>query len=192
LATLAFDYPPRSAFFSSELKQYLLLIREEGIGAADATGSYAGAMGRPQFMPSSYRAYAVDSSTDGKRDIWENWDDVIGSIANYFVAHGWEANGQVVAEARLAKPWKEKPPRQILTPEETVESLSTKGVVFVTELPGTAKTQLINLDGDTGEEHWVGFHNFFVITRYNHSIMYALAVHQLGQEIALGVRSGAP
>ncbi len=192
LTTLAFDYPPRSAFFRKELEHFLLLVRDEGMDVNAATGSYAGAMGRPQFMPSSYRAYAVDSSTDGKRDIWTNWDDVIGSVANYFVAHGWKSNDQVVAEATLAKPWKGKPPKNILTPEETVKSLSSKGVMFVTELPETQKSQLIRLDGVDGDEYWVGFHNFFVITRYNRSVMYALAAHQLGQQIALEVITDGP
>lgn len=187
LTTLAFDYPPRSAFFRKELEHFLLLVRDEGMDVAEATGSYAGAMGRPQFMPSSYRAYAVDSSTDGRRDIWGDWDDVIGSVANYFVAHGWKSNDQVVAAATLSKPWKGKAPRNILAPEETVKSLSSKGVMFVTELPDNQKTQLIRLDGVDGDEYWVGFHNFFVITRYNRSVMYALAAHQLGQEIALEV-----
>jgi len=191
LTTLAFDYPPRSTFFRKELEQFLLLVREEEMQAADATGSYAGAMGRPQFMPSSYRAYAVDASTDGKRDIWSNWDDVIGSVANYFVAHGWKSDDQVVAEAFLTKSWTDAPPKNILSPENTVKSLSGKGVMFVTELPEDAKTQLIRLDGADGDEYWVGFHNFFVITRYNRSVMYALAAHQLGQEIALEVRGGA-
>lgn len=192
LTTLAFDYPPRSAFFRKELEHFLLLVRDEGMDVTTATGSYAGAMGRPQFMPSSYRAYAVDSSTDGKRDIWTNWDDVIGSVANYFVAHGWKSNDQVVAEAALSKPWMGKPPKNILAPEDTVKSLSNKGVMFVTELPGSQKSQLIRLDGVDGDEYWVGFHNFFVITRYNRSVMYALAAHQLGQQIALEVSGGSP
>ncbi len=192
LTTLAFDYPPRAAFFRKELEHFLLLVRDEGMNVTEATGSYAGAMGRPQFMPSSYRAYAVDSSTDGKRDIWTNWDDVIGSVANYFVAHGWKSNDQVVAAATLSKPWKGKPPKNMLTPEETVKSLSNKGVLFSTELPEDQKTQLIRLDGPDGDEYWVGFHNFFVITRYNRSVMYALAAHQLGQEIALEVFGDSP
>lgn len=191
LSTLAFDYPPRSAFFRKELAQYLLLVREEGIDATVPTGSYAGAMGRPQFMPSSYRAYAVDSSSDGKRDIWENWDDVIGSVANYFVAHGWAPDKQVVAAASLSKPWTQNPPKSILTPEETVASLSDKGVLFATDLPPDAKAQLLKLDGAAGDEYWVGFHNFFVISRYNRSVMYSLVAHQLGQEIAIEVKRSA-
>ncbi len=158
--------------------------------ATDATGSYAGAMGRPQFMPSSYRAYAVDSSADGERDIWCNWADVIGSIANYFVRHGWRKNNQVVAQAILGSQWRGDLPENILKPQETVTSLSHQGVLFATDLPGDHQSQLLTLAGDDGKEHWVGFHNFFVITRYNRSVMYALAVHQLGREIAIEVDRG--
>jgi len=187
LATLAFDYPPRSKFFMRELEEFLLLVREEGMDATEATGSYAGAMGAPQFMPSSFRAYAVDSSADGKRDIWSNWQDVIGSVANYFVAHGWEREHPVVAEATFGSQWQGEPPENTLSPSETVDSLSKQGVMFAATLPGDHTSQLITLAGEDGDEHWVGFHNFFVITRYNRSVMYALAVHQLGQEIALEV-----
>jgi len=187
LTTLAFEYPPRSKFFRRELVQFLLLVREEGMDAADATGSYAGAMGRPQFMPSSYRAYAVDATADGKRDIWSNWSDVIGSVANYFVRHGWRRESEVVTQATLGSQWQGVPPKNILKAEQTVASLSQQGVLFTTGLAGDQKSQLLTLEGDGGEEYWVGFHNFFVITRYNHSVMYALAVHQLGQEIALEV-----
>jgi membrane-bound lytic murein transglycosylase B len=189
LSTLAFDYPPRSSFFRKELKQYLLLVREEGLTAADATGSYAGAMGRPQFMPSSFRAYAVDATGDGKRDIWNNWADVAGSIANYFLRHGWKPGEEVVSRATLSGQWKgDKPsPANTLKATDTVGSLSRKGVVFATELEGERQAQLLTYDGEDGTEHWVGFDNFFVITRYNRSVMYALAVHQLGLEIAAEV-----
>ncbi len=190
LATLAFEYPPRAKFFRSELEHFLLLVREEGMDATGATGSYAGAMGRPQFMPSSYRAYAVDSSADGKRDIWSDWADVIGSIANYFVRHGWRENDEIVAQAALSNQWQGDLPENTLKPQETVTSLSHQGVLFVTDLPGDQQSQLLTLEGDDGEEHWVGFHNFFVITRYNRSVMYALAVHQLGQEISIEVKRG--
>jgi membrane-bound lytic murein transglycosylase B len=187
LSTLAFDYPPRAKFFTGELEHFLLLVREEGMEATAATGSYAGAMGRPQFMPSSYRAYAVDSTNDGKRDIWTNWSDVIGSIANYFVRHDWHAGEPVVAEATLGSQWSGEPPENQLKADETVTSLSHQGVLFSTDLPGDAKAQLVTLQGADGVEHWVGFHNFFVITRYNRSVMYALAVQQLGHEVALQV-----
>ena len=188
LATLAFDYPPRSKFFTSELEQFFLLVREEGMEASSATGSYAGAMGRPQFMPSSYRAYAVDSTDDGKRDIWTNWTDVLGSIANYFVRHGWAADMPVVTAATLGTQWSGETPPNQLKADETITSLSHQGVLFSTDLPGEEKSQLLTLLGEDGKEYWVGFHNFFVITRYNRSVMYALAVHQLGQEIAIEVK----
>ena len=187
LTTLAFDYPPRSKFFKRELEEFLLLVREESIEASGATGSYAGAMGAPQFMPSSFRAYAVDSSSDGKRDIWTNWSDVIGSVANYFVAHGWQQSNEVVARATLSTGWQGKTPDNSLMPAETVSSLSRQGVLFATDLPNDHKSQLLLLQGADGDEYWVGFQNFFVITRYNRNVMYALAVHQLGQEIAIEV-----
>jgi membrane-bound lytic murein transglycosylase B len=191
LATLAFDYPPRSAFFRRELEEFLLLVREEGMSATDATGSYAGAMGAPQFMPSSFRAYAVDSNDDGKRDIWSDWQDVIGSVANYFVAHGWQRETSVVAQASLGEGWRGELPANTLSPTETIDSLSQQGVMFAASLPGDHKSQLLTLAGKDGDEHWVGFHNFFVITRYNRSVMYALAVHQLGEEIMLEVERSA-
>ena len=191
LATLAFDYPPRSKFFTRELEEFLLLVREEGIAAVEPTGSYAGAMGAPQFMPSSYRAYAVDSSDDGKRDIWSNWSDVIGSVANYFVEHGWQSGNEVVTQATLSEAWSGSRPDNGLTPKETVGSLSAQGVLFSTTMPIDHKSQLMVLEGAGGDEYWVGFHNFYVITRYNRSVMYALAVHQLGQEIALKVADDA-
>jgi membrane-bound lytic murein transglycosylase B len=191
LATLAFDYPPRSKFFTRELQEFLLLVLEEDMDAADATGSYAGAMGRPQFMPSSFRAYAVDSTDDGKRDIWGNWEDVIGSVANYFVRHHWRADQEVVAQATLGDQWHGAVPKNSLKPKDTVSSLSKKGVLFSTKLPADAKSQLLSLQGKDAKQYWVGFHNFFVITRYNTSVMYALAVHQLGIEIALEVNRDA-
>ncbi|MGB5409964.1 MAG: lytic murein transglycosylase B [Woeseiaceae bacterium] len=191
LTTLAFDYPPRSSFFRRELQQYLLLVREEDLDAADATGSYAGAMGRPQFMPSSFRAYAVDATGDGKRDIWNNWADVAGSIANYFLRHNWNPGEEVVSRATLSGQWKGDAPKAVntLNAADTVGSLSKKGVVFATELESERKAQLLTYEGADGIEHWVGFDNFFVITRYNRSVMYALAVHQLGLEIAAEVAS---
>lgn len=191
LATLAFDYPPRSKFFLRELEEFLLLVREEGIEATDPTGSYAGAMGAPQFMPSSFRAYAVDTSEDGRRDIWSDWQDVIGSVANYFVAHGWESESPVAARASLGTKWQGELPANTLSPSETVSSLSRQGVMFSASLPEDHKSQLLTLKGEEGDEHWVGFHNFFVITRYNRSVMYALAVYQLGQEIAREVEQSA-
>ena len=191
LSTLAFAYPPRAKFFRKELVEFLLLAREESIDALQPTGSYAGAMGRPQFMPSSYRAYAVDASGDGKRDIWENWADVAGSIANYFVAHGWRQGDEVAAQATLGSQWDGAPPqpKNRLKATQSVAALSRQGVVFATGLPNDSAAQLMSFEGGDGLEFWVGFHNFFVITKYNRSSMYALAVYQLGQEIKAAVEA---
>ena len=193
LVTLAFDYPPRSKFFRNELVQFLVLAREEEFEATAALGSYAGAMGRPQFMPSSFRAYAVDATGDGKRDIWDNWADVAGSVANYFVEHGWRPGEEVTSQATLSNRWSGPvpEPRNKLKADGTVESLSRQGVVFATDLCADSKSELLTYEGDAGTEHWVGFHNFFVITKYNRSAMYALAAHQLGQEIARKVATDA-
>jgi membrane-bound lytic murein transglycosylase B len=193
LATLAFEYPKRAKFFRNELVQFLILAREEQLDATLPMGSYAGAMGRPQFMPSSFRAYAVDATGDGKRDIWNNWADVAGSVANYFIEHGWRASEEVVSQATLNGQWKGSvpEPRNTLKAGDTIESLSRKGVVFSTALCADSKGELLTYQGANGIEHWVGFHNFFVITKYNRSVMYALAAHQLGQEIARKVAGDA-
>ncbi len=193
LSTLAFKYPPRADFFRKELAQFLLLVREEDMLAGDATGSYAGAMGRPQFMPSSFRAYAVDSTDDGRRDIWNDWTDVAGSIANYFNAHGWQSGADVVAQATLGSGWQGPPPApaNTLTPQSTVATLSRDGVVFETSQSADSDAAVLAYAGAEGPEYWVGFDNFFVITRYNRSSMYALAVYQLGQEVAQAMRGVA-
>ncbi len=193
LATLAFEYPPRSKFFRSELQQFLILAREEELDPTIPMGSYAGAMGRPQFMPSSFRAYAVDASGDGKRDIWGDWADVSGSIANYFLEHGWRTSEEVIAQATLGGGWSDAvpKPKNTMKVSGTVESLSKKGVLFVTDLCADSEGELLTYEGDDGTEHWVGFHNFFVITKYNRSVMYALAVHQLGQQISSKVGADA-
>ncbi len=193
LATLAFEYPPRQTFFRKELVEFLILAREEDIDPTVPTGSYAGAMGRPQFMPSSFRAYAVDSTGDGKRDIWNNWADVAGSVANYFVAHRWRVDEEVVAQATLSSAWSGPvpEPENTLKVTDTVESLSKQGVLFATNLCADSKGKLLTYENEDGLEHWVGFHNFFVITKYNRSVMYALAAHQLGQQIAAKVMANA-
>jgi membrane-bound lytic murein transglycosylase B len=193
LVTLAFEYPPRAKFFRNELMQFLILTREEEIDATMPLGSYAGAMGRPQFMPSSFRAYAVDASGDGKRDIWNDWADVAGSVANYFVEHGWRTGEEVVSRATLSGRWDGAvpKPKNTLTPKNTVSSLSEKGVVFATSLPADSASELLSYEGEDGTELWVAFPNFFVITKYNRSVMYALAAYQLGQAIASEVAADA-
>jgi len=183
LTTLAFDYPPRSTFFKSELTQFLLLAREEGVDPRSLTGSYAGAMGYGQFIPSSFRNYAVDFDGDGRRDIWSNPTDAIGSVANYFRRHGWTADGHVVEPAVVTSAQADAVANESLNLLYTVGQLRALGTA-VADVPDAAEAGLYRLDGATGPEYWVGLHNFYVITRYNRSTMYALAVHQLGQAIA--------
>ena len=184
LSTLAFDYPKRSPFFTRELESFLLIIREEAMDPFNATGSYAGAMGSPQFMPSSYRAYAIDSDGDGKRDIWNNWEDVIGSVANYLVVHGWQKGNQIIVPALLAEDSEEIEIKNGLKATESIESLLSKGVIFETIMNDDHPAELLKLEQKNYNDYWVAMHNFFVITKYNHSIMYGLAVYQLGQDIA--------
>jgi membrane-bound lytic murein transglycosylase B len=183
LATLAFDYPPRSRYFRTELEQFLLLAREEELDVKTLQGSYAGAMGRAQFMPSSYRAYAVDGDGDEKRDLWGSWRDVLASIANYLAEHGWRRDEPVVAPATL---WFPAVPGLVpgkLAPDTTVKALRDGGLRFETSLKGDAPAFFIRVDGDAGPELKAGFHNFGVITRYNRSVLYALVVNELGRRI---------
>jgi membrane-bound lytic murein transglycosylase B len=184
LATLAFAYPPRSPFFTSELENFLLLGREESVDVLSAMGSYAGAMGAGQFIPSSYRAYAVDGSGNGRRDLWSDWDDILGSVANYFKVHGWRAGEPVVAQATRSPRAADHRPSNRLELDQTVASLSELGYVFASDLPGNARAAVWSFDGGNNEtQYWVGYQNFYVITRYNRSPMYALAVYQLSQAI---------
>jgi membrane-bound lytic murein transglycosylase B len=183
LATLAFDYPPRGEFFRGELQQFLLLSREESVDPRTALGSYAGAMGAPQFISSSYRNFAVDGDGNGKRDLWNSWDDVIGSVANYLLAYGWREGEPVVVTA--AFDGNDLSRFNIAKPElnETVQSLRDKGVRFETTLPADAPALLVVADGKDGPVYRVGFNNFYVITRYNRSPLYAMAVHDLGEAV---------
>jgi membrane-bound lytic murein transglycosylase B len=183
LATLAFDYPPRSEFFRGELQQFLLLSREESVDPRTALGSYAGAMGAPQFVSSSYRNFAIDGDGNGKRDLWNSWDDVIGSVANYLLAHGWREGEPVVVTAAFDGTDLSRFNTTKLELNETVQSLRDKGVRFATTLPADAPALLIVADGKTGPVYRVGFNNFYAITRYNRSPMYAMAVHDLGDAV---------
>jgi membrane-bound lytic murein transglycosylase B len=184
LMTLAFDYPPRSSFFRKELTEYLLLAREEGEDPATFTGSYAGAMGYGQFIPSSYRAYAVDFDEDGARDIWANEADAIGSVANYFSRHGWQAGEPVAMQVTLGGEAADGLATKSLALQSTVGALTAAGVqLAAADLDGTTPANLYRMMQPETAEYWVGFKNFYVITRYNHSRLYALAVHELSQAV---------
>ena len=187
LATLAFAYPPRSGFFTSELEAFFLLAREEGMDPETLLGSYAGAMGAGQFISSSFRAYAVDGNGDGVRDLWEDWEDVLASVANYFKAHGWRAGETVVERAVLGDGRSSGEPDNSMELNDSLASVRGAGFEVDSDLPAETPVTLLLLEGDDGQEHWIGFHNFRVITRYNRSVMYALAVHQLGRAILADV-----
>jgi membrane-bound lytic murein transglycosylase B len=183
LATLAFDYPPRSKFFMDELAQYLLLSRELHLDPLSLKGSYAGAMGAPQFMPSNYRRYAVDADADGRIDLWSNWSDVCASVGNYLKEHGWNPGEPVLSEATVDPVKAADLDGRTLALDDTVASLKAKGVDFDTSLPADAPALLIAADEPDGV-HWrVGYNNFYAITRYNHSALYAMAVYELAAAV---------
>jgi membrane-bound lytic murein transglycosylase B len=192
LATLAFDYPPRSEYFRSELEQFLLLANEDKLNPLTTTGSYAGAMGAPQFMPSTYRRYAVDADSDNKRDLWTDWDDIIASVANYLQDHGWQSGGPVLAEAQL-----EPDPTFEINPgkvdlNETVDTLNAHGVKIDLAVPGETPAVLISAEQQDGPAYRVGFKNFYVITRYNGSARYAMSVFDLAQAIVQRTQEAHP
>jgi membrane-bound lytic murein transglycosylase B len=198
LSTLAFDYPARAKFFRDELEQFLLLTRDAHLDPLSVKGSYAGAMGAPQFMPSNYRRYAVDADADGRIDLWTNWPDVCESVGNYLKEHGWNAGEPVLAEANVAADKSADLDGRKLALSETVGSLHGKGVNFDSALADDAPTLLIAVD-ETDGVHWrVGYNNFYVITRYNHSALYAMAVYELAAALKQRVllndapNSGAP
>jgi len=183
LYTLGFHYPPRAKFFRSELEEFLQLTREEGVSPTEPLGSYAGAMGRPQFISSSFRAYAVDFDKDGKRDIWGNNADVIGSVANYFKRHGWKAGEPVAQLVTGAKKGFDEEIKAGYKPSLDVNALIDKGIILGSSLDKDAKVALLEMESDDGNEYWVASPNFYAITRYNHSPLYAMAVFQLSEAI---------
>ncbi len=184
LVTLGFDYPKRGKFFRSELENYLLLVREEELDAFDLKGSYAAAMGKPQFISSSYRHYAVDFDGDGKRDLLNNTTDAIGSVANYFKRHGWRAGETATITANYKG---SAFPEFKMKPTKSIASLSSSQVFPTQPVKTSALATPIQLELESGYEYWLGLHNFYVITRYNHSNLYAMAVYQLSQAIKQGM-----
>lgn len=186
LVTLAFDYPRRAEFFTRELEQFLLLSKEQGFDARALRGSYAGAMGMPQFISSSYRNYAVDFDNDGQTNLFDSIPDIAASVANYFVRHGWERNG------RIARPLVASENNQVheltpgVRPEYTWGDLRQRGLEpkSAFEIAEETPVALVRLQQRDSSEYWAGFQNFYVITRYNHSELYAMAVYQLAKLIS--------
>ncbi|KGI78824.1 lytic murein transglycosylase [Oleiagrimonas soli] len=188
LVTLAFYYPPRAKFFRKELKTLLELPDSKLAGPLDTlTGSYAGAQGWGQFMPSSIKAYAVDADHDGHIDLHGSLPDILASVANYFHQHGWKAGGEVAAQAQpqtdaTAVDYQAKPPRR------TLEQYEALGYAPVQRFDPDTAANLLTLQSEHGPQHWFTFDNFYVITRYNRSPLYAMAVRQIADAIADGVK----
>ena len=190
LYTLCFGYPKRAEFFCGELKQVFALAREEQLDLATIKGSYAGAMGWGQFMPSSYRAYAVDGDGDGRRDLFGSLPDVFASVANYFIAHGWTP-GDPVAVPALREAGGEVFEPGSLEAKFSLADLGNRGYRPKQALGHDLPATVLNLDGRFGAEHWITFKNFWVISRYNRSPLYSLAVHQLSEMLAAPESPGA-
>jgi len=183
LTTLGFDYPPRAAFFRKELEHFLLMSREERFDPRTLKGSYAGAMGMPQFISSSFRSYAVDFDGDGRRDLWGSTADAIGSVANYFSRHGWRSGAPVISRARVSRSASQLASKR-MRPEKSIAEYRKAGAVAFKKFDDNETAILLGLEGKNGREYWLGLNNFYVITRYNHSPLYAMAVYQLGQAVA--------
>jgi len=189
LATLAFDYPPRHSYFAGELAQFMALAKENQLDPLTTTGSYAGAMGAPQFMPSAYRRYAVASGNDPRRDLWSDWDDILASVANYLHENGWKPGEPVLAETRIAPAATFHIEPHNLELNETVDSLGAHGVTVDAEVPADTPALLILAEQPDGPAYRVGFHNFYVLTRYNASARYAMAVHDLARAVSQRVQA---
>ena len=184
LYTLGFEVPRRSRFFQGQFEHFLLLARENDIDPSTVTGSFAGAMGIPQFMPSSYRQYAVDFDGDGRVDLWNSVADAIGSVANYLSRFGWEPGEQVVLPATVSADDPEKLKRLGVKPSLSIAEWRSRGVEVDGQVREHVDVGFFSLEGDSGPQYWVSFYNFYVITRYNRSNNYAMAVYQLAGKIA--------
>ena len=191
LVTLGFNYPPRAKFFRGELRQLFLLGDTHMAYPIDElVGSYAGAMGWGQFIPTSVANFARDYDGDGRIDLWNSLPDIVGSVANYFSVHGWEKGKPVATRAQVRADAREITP-QGLEPAYPVEQLQAWGYTPTDKVDPTELATLLKLEGDTGTEDWLIFRNFYVISRYNRSPLYSMAVWQLSQEIAAGVAENA-
>lgn len=181
LSTLAFEYPRRAKFFRSELEQFFLLVREQGFEPTSLTGSYAGAMGLPQFMPSSYRHYAFNLDDNSKIDIWNNPADTIGSVANYFHVHGWQKNQTVVIPYKPQDSGYKDLLSEGLKPIHSLETLAMRNINI--DIDTNSLIKILELEQENSTDVWLALQNFYVITRYNHSQLYAMAVYQLSEAI---------
>lgn len=195
LYTLAFFYPSRQKFFTRELAQFLILTRNQGIDPLKVKGSYAGAMGEPQFIASTYRHYAVDFNGDGKTDLWHEPADAIGSVANYLSKNGWKRGQPIAVRANVGAGVKQATlqglkPNQLKT-SYRVSALAGQGIHAQRKLPQDTKVGLLRLKGAAVPQFWLGAHNFYVITTYNHSPLYAMAVYQLARAIDRASRAAA-
>lgn len=178
LYTLGFGYPKRANFFKSELEKFLILADTEGLDALSVEGSYAGAMGYSQFMPSSYIAYAKSYDPEGNADLMNSPEDAIASVANYIKVHRWQEGAPIASKANFTREVTNLN-KQVLRPKNNLSDYTKIGILPEDEIGGDPKATLVKLDDD----YWFGFSNFYVITRYNHSPMYAMAVYELGTEI---------
>ncbi|MGB7990383.1 MAG: lytic murein transglycosylase B [Candidatus Methylophosphatis roskildensis] len=190
LTTLAFDYPPRAELFRRELGELLLLAREQQRDVRDFRGSYAGALGLPQFLPSSWRSYAVDFDGDGRVDLFGSPADAIGSVARFLGEHGWERDKPVTLRVTSI----DGEPKPLLDsgiePLLNTDDLDLLGVKTRSPAPLATRFALIDLiTPDEPTEYWLGFHNFYVITRYNRSSFYAMSVYQLGEALRVSWQS---
>ena len=187
LVTLAFHYPPREAFFRDELRQLFLLHDAHlAFPLDELRGSYAGAMGWGQFMPTSIAQWAKDEDGDGRIDLWNSLPDITASVANYFAAHGWVMDQPVAVRAQPAADARELKPDGI-EPVYPVQQMEAWGYAPLSHVDAELASTLLTLEGDRGPEYWLTFKNFYVITRYNKSPLYSMAVWQLSQQIAGGV-----
>jgi membrane-bound lytic murein transglycosylase B len=192
LVTLGFDYPPRSTFFAKQLEEFLLLSREQQQDPLALKGSYAGAMGYGQFIPSSYRSFAKDYDGDGFADIWNNKKDAIASVANYFKAHGWQHAEPVAEPAKRSEKFKEDLLNANKRPTLSAIELSKLGFAPLADREALNKPAMaLQFEAVEGDEFWLGYNNFYVITRYNRSQLYALAVYQLSEAIALAYKNAS-